>query len=125
MTIASEFIEMAKEMLDDPEIGSDGTLTDPSATVTDPSKPWETTPGSSVTYPMRLFYDTQKRNNVNGSLIVQGEKVFIAYEPDGVNLERTIGWKFTDHTGRDWKVNAVEAISAGNTNVICYVKIGS
>ena len=65
------------------------------------------------------------RKTVNGSLVESGEKVFIAYEPDGVNLERCVGWDFIDHNSRNWKVLAVEAISAGNTNVICYVKIGS
>lgn len=124
MTISSEFIDMAKEMLDDPEIGSDGTLIDPSMAAPDNDEPWKTT-STPTSYPVRLFYDSEGRKTVNGSLVESGEKVFITYEPDGVNLERCVGWDFIDHNSRNWKVLAVEAISAGNTNVICYVKIGS
>ena len=123
MSIASEFSEMAIEMLDDPEIGYDGILRNANK-VKDPNAPWKITT-QPVDHAVRLFYDTQKRGTVNGSLIQSGEKVFIAYEPEGVNLEKCIGWDFVDHTGRTWNVNAVEAVGAGNETVICYVKIGS
>ena len=122
MTIASDFIEMAKEMLDDPEIGFDGTLVAKVQVKTD--KPWA--PEIQETeIPIRLFYTKAVGGMVNGSLVLQGEKVFIAYEPDLVSLEVCVGSAFIDHNGTRYTVNAVEPIGAGNETVISYVKVGS
>lgn len=123
MTIASEFYEMAVDMLGDPEIGFDGSVTVVTTTATDPTKPWIQTK-TNVEVPIRLFYTTQKGGFVNGSPVLKGEKVFICYQPDWYNLELSNGWDFTDHTGRKWKINAVESIGAGNTTIVLYLKIG-
>lgn len=124
MTIASEFIAMAHEMLNDQEIGFDGTLIVKVKEEGSESKPWAPT-FKEQGVPLRLFYDEQSKTNVNGSIILQGEKVFITYEPDGISLEDCIGFKFIDHKGRSFTVNAVEPIGAGGTTIISYVKVGS
>lgn len=124
MTIASEFIAMAHEMLNDQEIGFDGTLIVKVKEEGSESKPWAPT-FKQQEIPLRLFYDEQSKTNVNGSIILQGEKVFIAYEPEGVSLEDCIGSTFVDHKGRSFVVNAVEPIGAGGTTIISYVKVGS
>lgn len=124
MTIASEFIAMAHEMLNDQEIGFDGTLIAKIKEEGSESKPWAPT-FKEQEIPLRLFYDEQSKTNVNGSIVLQGEKVFITYEPDGISLEDCIGFKFIDHKGRSFVVNAVEPIGAGGTTIISYVKVGS
>lgn len=121
MTIASEFIEMAKEMLDDPEIGFDGVLVAKIRVKTD--KAWAPTIQDQE-IPIRLFYTKAIGGMVNGSLVVQGEKVFIAYEPDSVSLADCVGAAFVDHTNARFTINAVEPIGAGNETVISYVKVG-
>ena len=124
MTIASEFIAMAHEMLNDQEIGFDGTLIVKVKEEGSESKPWAPTIKEQEIQ-LRLFYDEQSKTNVNGSIVLQGEKVFITYEPDGISLEDCIGFKFIDHKGRSFVVNAVEPIGAGGTTIISYVKVGS
>lgn len=124
MTIASEFIAMAHEMLNDQEIGFDGTLIVKVKEEGSESKLWAPT-FKEQKIPLRLFYDEQSKTNVNGSIILQGEKVFITYEPDGISLEDCIGFEFIDHKGRTFTVNAVEPIGAGGTTIISYVKVGS
>ena len=122
MTIASEFYDMAVEMLGDAEIGFDGTLTITSA-ISNPGKPWN--PGQTTEdVAIRLFYTDQKAGYVNGSPILKGEKVFLCYAPEGYNLGYVNGSGFTDHNGRKWKVNAVESIGAGNQDIVYYLKIG-
>lgn len=123
MTIASEFYDMAVEMLGDTEIGFDGTLTITSAVV-NPDKPWS--PGQTTEdVAVRLFYTDQKAGYVNGSPILKGEKVFLCYAPEGYNFGYVNGSTFTDHNGRKWKVNAVESIGAGNQDIVYYLKIGA
>ena len=121
MTIASEFYDMAVEMLSDPEIGFDGTLSLTSATVS--GKPWAPNT-TSENVAIRLFYTDQKAGYVNGSPILKGEKVFLCYAPEGYNFGYVNGAGFTDHNGRKWKVNAVESIGAGNQDIVYYLKIG-
>lgn len=122
MSLASEFYDMAVEMLGDSEIGFDGVLQLKSATA-NPSKPWE--PSSSTeTVNIRLFYTDQKAGFVNGSPIAKGEKVFLCYAPQGYNFGNIEGSGFVDHNGRKWKVNAVEVIGAGNVDIVYYLKIG-
>lgn len=121
MTIASDFIEMAKEMLDDPEIGFDGVLVAKIRTKTD--KAWAPSIQEQE-IPIRLFYTKAVGGMVNGSLVMQGEKVFISYEPDGVSLADCVGAAFVDHTNARFTINAVEPIGAGNETVISYVKVG-
>lgn len=123
MTIASEFIDMAKEMLNDPEIGFSGLLIQHVVTE-NPDKPWEPT-GNDISYPLRLFYTEGSKNTVNGSIVLKGEKVFICYEPTGIKLEECVGYVFIDHNSKRWVVNSVEAIGAGDRAIVCYVKIGA
>lgn len=122
MTITSEFIDMAKEMLDDPEIGFDGILIAKIKTSTD--RPWAPDLEERE-LPIRLFYTKASGGMVNGSLVLNGEKVFISYEPEGVSLANCVGSAFTDHTGERFVINAVEPIGAGNETVISYVKVGA
>lgn len=121
MTIASEFYDMAVEMLGDPEIGFDGTLALTSATAS--GKPWAPNT-TSENVAIRLFYTDQKAGYVNGSPILKGEKVFLCYAPEGYNFGYVNGSGFTDHNGRKWKVNAVESIGAGNQDIVYCLKIG-
>ena len=121
MTIASEFYDMAVEMLGDPEIGFDGTLS--LTSVTTSGKPWAPNT-TSEDVAIRLFYTDQKAGYVNGSPILKGEKVFLCYAPEGYNFGYVNGSGFTDHNGRKWKVNAVESIGAGNQDIVYYLKIG-
>lgn len=122
MTIASEFYDMAVEMLGDPEIGFDGTL-QLKVTTPNPAKPWDPTV-TTENVAIRLFYTDQKAGFVNGSPIAKGEKVFLCYAPQGYNFGNIEGSAFTDHNGRKWKVNAVEVIGAGNVDIVYYLKIG-
>ena len=122
MTIASEFYGMAVEMLGDPEIGFDGTLTI-TADVANPGKPWEPTK-TSEDVAIRLFYTDQKAGYVNGSPILKGEKVFLCYAPAGYDFSYINGTVFVDHKGRKWKVNAIESIGAGNVDIVYYLKVG-
>lgn len=123
MTIASEFYEMAVEMLDDPEIGFDGVIQLESMSH-DAEKPWNVTKAVE-NVSIRLFYTDQKAGFVNGSPILKGEKVFLCYAPEGYNFGVIEGSGFTDHTGRKWKINATEVIGAGNVDIVYYIKIGA
>lgn len=122
MTIASEFYDMAVEMLGDPEIGFDGTLKI-ETNVPNPAKPWEITKFIED-LAIRLFYTDQKAGFVNGSPIMKGEKVFLCYAPEGYDFSLVEGSSFVDHKGRHWKINATESIGAGNVDIVYYIKIG-
>lgn len=122
MTIASDFYDMAVEMLSDSEIGFDGVLY-VNQTIVDPLKPWDATL-QETPVDIRLFYTEQTGGYVNGSPVTKGEKVFICYAPEGYTFDNAQGWKFDDHTGKSWTVNAVESVGAGNETIILYLKIG-
>lgn len=120
MSIASDFINMAKEMLNDPEIGFDGTLI--LKTQEQTPQPWNPVITESE-IPLRLFYTKEKDKTVNGSAIKQGDKVFITQTD--IDLETCIGSAFIDHKGKRYTIGAVEPIGVADTTIISYVKIGS
>lgn len=122
MTIASEFYDMAVEMLSDAEIGFDGTVSIKTQTA-NPDKPWDPL-FTNENVSIRLFYTTQSTAFVNGSPVLKGEKVFICYAPEGYNFNNLDGCKFTDHTGRVWTINSIEPVGAGGQDIIFYLKIG-
>lgn len=123
MSIATEFYQMAKEMLDDPEIGCDASVT---IKIQNPNKdkPWEPTIIDQHV-PLRVFYTKAKNGMVNGSVVLAGEKVCIAYPPIGISLEHLQTCAFIDHTGRKGVITAVEPVTVGNQTVIVYIKVGS
>lgn len=123
MSIASEFYQMAKEMLDDPEIGCDASVT---IKIQDPAseKSWEPQ-FIDQHVPLRVFYTKAENGMVNGSLVLAGEKVCISYPPIGIGLEHLQTAIFFDHNGNKGVVNAVEPVTVGNETVILYIKVGS
>lgn len=123
MSIASDFFDMAVEMLDDPEIGCDGVLT-VRTEVENPSKPWEPT-FTDIQVPLRVFYTNMNKNTVNGSLILAGEQVFITYPKEGIQTMNLQACPFVDHMGKKWSVNAVESTTTGNETVILTIKVGA
>lgn len=123
MSIASEFYEMAKSMLDDPEIGCDAQLF-VKVQVQNPAKSWEPSIVDQP-IPLRVFYTKAENGMVNGSLVLSGEKVCITYPPEGVALESIQTSRFVDHIGVKGVVNAIEPVTVGNETVILYLKVGS
>lgn len=118
MAIYDEFLAMAKEMLDDPEIGADCSVVTTATIVPDPAKPWikETV---NVTKPVRAFRSNQKNKMVDGSLVGAGEAAFISYPPEGgIAKEQALGSTFVDGFGKSWKVLGFEVLAPATVEIL-------
>lgn len=118
MAMYDEFLAMAKEMLDDPEIGADCNVVITTTIVPDPTKPW-IKESADVAKPVRAFRSSQKNKMVDGSLVGAGEAAFISYPPEGgIPKEQALGATFVDGFGKRWKILGFEVLAPATVEIL-------
>lgn len=123
MAVYDEFLQMAKEMLDDPEIGGDASVVITTTTVLDPAKPWDKET-VTVTKPIRCFRTSSKGKMVDGSLVVSGESVFISYPPEGgITKEQALAGSFIDPKGQKWRITGFEPLCPADVDILYTYKV--
>ena len=122
MSAYDEFYQMAKGMLEDPEIRSSATL---KLVVMDApvDKPWAAGPGQVTSYPVFCFYYKAKNSTVNGTVIQTGQKIALVQSPLPEASLRAALWE--DANGKQWKIKTTEPVEVADKEVYTKVLLGA
>lgn len=126
MSVYTEFVQMAMEMID--EFGVDCELVIP-GTATPEDRPWAASSDATkdVKRKIRLFFSNPKEKTIAGSIVASGEKKAISapLNPPLVPEEIVaVAYILKGKNKEKWKITAMELLNPADEEVLYTFKVG-